>query len=190
MFVLRKKQILLLVCSARSPQGSLAGTSIPASCICPDARCPDVEDQREPVGTRVPTGEGTFSTTGLLHAFVYEERHSIVPHSFPRGAGPAVSASFGRTSASISITDLIKTDLLARPDPRLSVCVCPRFLGETITAVISLGYPPPNPAPPPPTREAASWPENQVSRRHQEGTVHIFLENQGRIDCQTPWESR
>lgn len=150
MFVLRKKQILLLVCSARSPQGSLAGTSIPASCICPDARCPDVEDQREPVGTRVPTGEGTFSTTGLLHAFVYEERHSIVPHSFPRGAGPAVSASFGRTSASISITDLIKTDLLARPDPRLSVCVCPRFLGETITAVISLGYPPPNPAPPPP----------------------------------------
>ena len=123
MFVLRKKQILLLVCSARSPQGSLVGTLILASCICPDAHCPDVEDQREPAGTQVPTGEGPFSTTGLLHAFVYEERHSIVPHSFPCGAGPAVSASFGRISASISITDLIKTDLLARPDPRLSVCV-------------------------------------------------------------------
>lgn len=149
MFVLRKKQILLLACSARSPRGSLVGTLILASCICPDARCPDVEDQRELAGTRVPTGEGLFSTTGLLHAFVYEERHSIVPHSFPRGAGPAVPASFGRTSASISISDLIKTDLSARPDPRLSVCVS-RIPWRNNHCCYQLGLSPSQPCPPNP----------------------------------------
>lgn len=122
MFVLRKRQILLLVCSGRFPAGITCWHFDCSLLHLLDARCPDAEDQREPVGTLVPTGEGPFSASGLLRSFVYEERHSIISHRLPcRGR---LSASFGRTSASISIMNLIKTNLLARPDPRLTLCVC------------------------------------------------------------------
>lgn len=89
------------------------------------AGCPDVENERT-CGDTDPCGEGSLPAVGMLRSSVYAERHSLTSHWLPRGAGPAASASLGRSLASIQL-DLIKTEL-ARVDPRRTIhactCVC------------------------------------------------------------------
>lgn len=98
-------------------------------------------------------------------------------HGLPRGAGQAVSASSARTSAGIAITGLFKTDLLARPGPRLGDCVSKLPCRNRPS-----DHQPGSPALP---WEADTWQETQVSRRHGEGTAPVSPESQGLAHGQT-----
>lgn len=122
--VLRKKQSLLLVVLGDSCRDCLLWFQPRASVWI---RRPNAEDERGAAGMRVPAGEGPLSAVGLLGFFIYEERQSIMQQRLPCGPGPAVSAVFGRTLASISIKNLIKTDLWQVWIPgRGCVCGCVR----------------------------------------------------------------
>lgn len=98
-------------------------------------------------------------------------------HGLPRGAGQAVSASSARTSAGIAITVLFKTDVLARPGPRLGACASKLPCRNRPS-----DHQPESPALP---GEADTWQETQVSRRQGEGTAHVSPESQGHAHCQT-----
>lgn len=110
--VLRKRQILLLVCSGRSLRGWLACTLVLAPCLCLDSRCPDAEDERKSAGTRIPTGEGPVFALGMLCSFICEERLSIVCHRLPGGWASSFCFLLEGHQPALQLMDLIKTDLL------------------------------------------------------------------------------
>lgn len=126
-------------------------------------------------------GGAVFCTSHSSLLYLQRKTHHHVPLA-PVGAGPAVSVLFGRTSASISITDLIKTDLLARSDPRLCVVCARKILCRNSHCYFQRG----SPTLP---RETDACHENLVSNRHEKGTVTCLLRTKAHVHGYTPSKS-